>query len=475
MKFPLSEAKKPKYEWDNRWRAHKVILNDFTKKFTVISICNFLDNIIKNKINKYQRIQHLSIGDEEPIFTGIHSSLRERKDVRPYLGKILKYFRNLDYVSFAKSNNQLDLKDKDSSYDVMKDIDFEIRGLRSDFDDHVLFLDKNYQGSFDFMYNNLKNLKFHFKPSHNTICKLNCENDVFKSINLFNKINLFKNLEELHLAFGALIDLTNPSLIEKMKKINCKLKKLDITYWGKLRFSDDFWEENNKHINPKPGKWLFTLNKFFDTKEIISLSLNYQKKTFAREEFHFSKLKFEEILIKTNLPKLRNLVLSSSTLDLKSIEVSKLHKLIICTEFANDMYAADIARLYLLNPNLRLSWWPRFMEQDDYTRFCIWDNLQMYTPDYFQIISSQWPSYFFTSDIVSIRGRGSISHKKGVFDNVDDSRKLNIVLKTEYSLEELFGMDLFDTASINRSVLKVIKENDNSVLRVLRGYERKNI
>ncbi|KAI5959959.1 uncharacterized protein KGF55_005191 [Candida pseudojiufengensis] len=451
-----TKANKLKHTSGNRWRAHKDILNDFTKKFTVISLCSFYNNIIRKKIDRYQHVQHLSIEDVESVFYPRHSSSREYPEGPPSLWKILKYFKNLDYVSFAMSNNQLDLKNKDSSHDVMVGINFS--GYCCDLRDHVAVLERDYQVSYDFLYDNLKSFKFQFLPTHCAGSRYNCDRDLFRSIDTFNKINSFKKLEELHLVFEDLIDLMDPSLLGRLNKVNCKLKKLDLTFWGKLKYSDH-WDSQAFYARSKPGKWLFTLNEFFDTKEIISLSLDYHNKTYSGDHYIFQEFNFEEILCNANLPKLRNLVLSSPTLDLKSIDVSTLHKLLICTEIANDTYAAEIAELYLINPNLRLSWWPRFMKQANDT-FCTWDNLRINTPDYFQVISCQWPSYFFTSDKISIKRLESIFDEKGLYINNDHSKQLDIVLKIEYSIEELYEMDLFDTFDIQKSVLKVLKRNE---------------
>ncbi|KAI5964045.1 uncharacterized protein KGF55_001987 [Candida pseudojiufengensis] len=456
IKDSSTEANKPKHTSGNRWRAHKDILNDFTRKFTVISLCCFYNNIIMKKIDRYQHVQHLSIEDVESVFYPRNSLSREYPEGAPSLRKIFKYFKNLDYVSFAMSNNQLDSKNIDSSHDLM--VGVISWGVFYYLRDFVAALERNYQVSYNFLYDNLKSFKFYFLPSHSSGMRYNCDTDLIGSINTFNKINSFKKLEELHLVFENLVDLMDPSLLGRLNKINCKLKKLDLTFWGKLKYSDH-WDSQAFYARSKPGKWLFTLNEFFDTKEIISLSLDYHNKTYSADHYIFQEFNFEEILCNANLPKLRNLVLSSPTLDLKSIDVSNLHKLLICTEIANDKYAAEIAKLYLINSNLRLSWWPRFMSQVKH-EFCTWDNLQINTPDYFQVISCQWPSYLFTSDKISIERIESTSDKKGLV-NHNHLKQLDIGLKNEYSIEELYEMDLFNTFIIEKSVLEVIKRNEH--------------
>ncbi|KAI5962921.1 uncharacterized protein KGF55_002713 [Candida pseudojiufengensis] len=401
-----SEANKPDYELG--WRAHKEILNDFTKKYTVISSCNFYVNINKNKMNRYQHIEHLSIENLEPVFYASKLSFESRKGVTPlFLRKIFKYFKNLDYVSFALSNNQLNRKNKDKSDDGIKGKTFLIPDELPDFYRHVLFLEEKNPRSYDFLYNNLKSLKFSFEPPDNSIKEYE-HHELSKSIDLFNKINLFKKLEELHLTFDQLIDLMDPLLLERLNKINCKLKKLDLLFWAKFIFIAD------------------------------------------------DKFKFEEILINANLPKLRNLILSSGTLDLKSIDVSKLHKLIICTDEANNRYATRIAKLYLINPSLRISWWPRFTDLYFDEILFNSDNLQIYSPDYFQIISCQWPSYFFKSDIISITKKDKSSSRK---HNSKNSKELNIILKHDYSVEELHGMDMLDIECRDKPY-KIFKKHD---------------
>ncbi|KAI5966705.1 uncharacterized protein KGF55_000114 [Candida pseudojiufengensis] len=441
----------------NRWRAHKNILNDFTKKYTIISLCSFYTNMIEKKMNRYQHIHHLSIEDIDHSNYARHLNFWDRKGVPEIFRKTFEYFENIHYVSFAISNNQFEKINKDNFHDVINGIDFNI-SILPEFYDYVLFLEKDDHGSFDFLYNNLKSLKFEFRPIHNFVKKYSCEKDLFKSIKLFNKINLFKNLEELHLGFEVLIDLTDPVLIEKLNKINCKLKKLDLLFWGKIKFVEDIYlEKQTSSIKPKPKKWLFTLDNFFDTKEITSLALNIFNKMFDKEYFIYEKFEFKEILINANLSKLRNLVLSSQFLDLKSIDVSKLHKLIICTDVANDNFVNEIAKLYFKNPTLRLSWWPRFMNSHAFNIFAKTDNIQLSTPDYFQIISCQWPSYFFRSNIISIENEEYTSQNQSLIDDKQNSKSLDILLKNNYSIQELVGMDLFVITCIDESVLKVLK------------------
>ncbi|KAI5963730.1 uncharacterized protein KGF55_002610 [Candida pseudojiufengensis] len=455
-----SESREPPYKQENRWRFHKNILNDFTKKFTVISSCSFYDNIIKLKMNRYQHIEHLSIENLELFHYATHLKFQNRKGVPTFLRKIFRYFKNLDYVSFALSNNQLNRKNKDKTDDGLIGKTFIIPRQRPDFYDHVLFLEEKNQGSYDFLYNNLKSLKFQFDQPKNDVKRLTYH-DLSKSIDLFNKINLFKKLEELHLIFELFINLMDPLLLERLNKINCKLKKLDLMFRGKHRFiEDDDWDYY--HSTPRPGtKWLFTLDKFFETKEINTLSLNYRNEAYFKDLFIFENFKFEEMLTNANLSKLRNLILSSRILDLKSIDVSKLHKLIICTDVANDMYAKKIAKLYFINPNLRLSWWPRLNDWIYEEIFFYSDNLQLFTPDYFQIISCQWPSYFFKSDIISITKK---HNRKTRSLNDKYSQNLSITLKHDYSVEELYGMDMFEFFHIDKPTLKIFEKHEQIFL-----------
>ncbi|KAI5963729.1 uncharacterized protein KGF55_002609 [Candida pseudojiufengensis] len=453
MKLAYTKAGEPRYKQENRWRFHKDILNDFTKKFTVISSCSFYDNINKNKMNRYQHIEHLSIENVNPLYYVSHLKFDNKREVPTFLRKIFRYFKNLDYVSFALSNNQLNRANKDKTDDGLKGKTFKIPRQRPDFYDHVLFLEEKNQSSYEFLYNNLKSLKFKFEPPNNHVKEFN-PLELSKSIDLFNKINLFKKLEELHLIFELFINLMDPLLLERLNKINCRLKKLDLLFWGKHIFQgDDYWDYYYYHLRPKPKprKWLFTLDKFFDTKEINTLSLNYHSESNIEETFYLQKFRFEEMLSNASLPKLRNLVLSSRLLDLKSIDVSKLHKLIICTKSADDGYATRIAKLYLINPSLRLSWWPTFNIWYDREIFFKTDNLQIFTPDYFQVISCQWPSYFFESDIISITKKHNRNSRKSKDKN---PKKLNITLKHDYSVKEQRGMDMLAFKFKDKPVLK---------------------
>ncbi|KAI5960039.1 uncharacterized protein KGF55_004762 [Candida pseudojiufengensis] len=438
------------------WRAHKDILNDFTKKFTVISSYNFYRNIIRKKMIRNQHIQHLSIEKVHPVeYTG-YMSYKDRKKVPALLKEAFRYFKHIDYVSFAFLNNQINMNNENCFNDVLKSLDFLIPNYIPGFYGHTLFLEKNNQGSFDFLYDNLKSLKFLFSGSN--VREYEDEENLSESIELFNKVNLFKNLEELHLKFESLIDLTDSSLLAKLNKIKCKLKKLDLVFWGKIRSLEDTWNRGWKPPKPEPKKWLFTLKNFFDTDEINSLSLNYNNSSRSHgDELFCQKFEFNEILTNANLSNLRNLVLFSHSLDLDSITIKNLHKLILCTDIANDEYATEIAKLYLENPALKVCWWPRFMSSSSDAIFFNSENLRLYSPDYFKIISCQWPSYFFKNKIISIEKGTLTSHEQ---DN-KNLRKLDIILKTEYSIEELYGMDLFDTSQI-----------DNRTLKVLLGHEK---
>ncbi|KAI5965409.1 uncharacterized protein KGF55_001630 [Candida pseudojiufengensis] len=424
------------------WRAHKDILNDFTKKFTVISSHNFYCNIIKKKMIRNQHIQHLSIEKVHPVeYTG-YMSYRDRKGVPALLKEVFRYFKNIDYVSFAVLNNHIEMKNENSSIKVLKNLDFLIPRYNSSFYERILFLEKNNQGSFTFLYDNLKSLKFSFEGC--TSNRYYYRRNILESIELFNKVNLFKSLEELHLKIGALIDLTDSSFVAKLNKISCKLKKLDLIFYGK------------PYRNPKPEKWLFTLKDFFDTEQIVSLSLYYAGKMSYKDKISYKNFEFKEILNNANLAKLRILVLFSHFLDLKEIKVEKLHKLIVCTDIANDTYATETAKLFIENPNLKLSWWPRFMDVGFDEIFFISESLQLYTPDYFQIISCQWPSYFFKNDIITIDKKMLTSHEQ---DN-KNLKKLDIILKTEYSIEELHGMNLFNTSNMDKRTLKILKKHE---------------
>ncbi|KAI5966697.1 uncharacterized protein KGF55_000106 [Candida pseudojiufengensis] len=429
------------YKQGYEWRAHKDILNDFTKKFTVISSCTFSRNIIRKKMIRNQHIQHLSIEKVHPVeYTG-YMLYGDRNGVPALLKEVFRYFKNIDYVSFASLNNQFEMKSENSSVEVLKSLEFLVPKYIPGFYGRILFLEKNDQGPFDFLYDNLKSLKFSFEGS--TIRRHN--DDLSEKIELFNKISSFKNLEDLHLQFEALIDLTDSSFVSKLNKINCKLKKLNLIFWGKLG-------EKKKFCNGEPTpKWLFTLKDFFDTEHINSLSLYYENDGPGEIGFFYHIFEFKEILVDANLANLRNLALFSHDLDLRAIKVKKLHKLMICTDIANDEDATEIAKLYLKNPTLRLSWWPRFIEVYFSDIFSKIDNLQIFTPDYFQIISCQWPSYFFKNDIISIEKGRSNSHEQ----NKKNSKKLDIVLKTDYSIEELYGMDLFDTTKIDEDLPEV--------------------
>ncbi|KAI5960680.1 uncharacterized protein KGF55_004573 [Candida pseudojiufengensis] len=275
-----------------------------------------------------------------------------------------------------------------------------------------------------------------------------------RTIEIFNNINLFKNLEELHLAFRDVVDLTDPLLLEKLNKVDCKLKKLQIIFWAKHKFLNGSPNESDLKIKEEPRKWLFTLNNFFYSKEIASLSLDHYSEVEYESDLIFEKFEFWEMFVNANLSKLTNLSLSSHDLDLKLIDISKLHKLTIRTDIANDHFAIEIARLYFDNPNLRISWWPRFTRPYDFYSFGFIENIEMFTPDYFQIISCQWPLYFFKSTEISVKkGESLINHSK-------TPKTLHIILKNEYSIEELFEMDLIQDGYVCNLVLNIINEHE---------------
>ncbi|KAI5963720.1 uncharacterized protein KGF55_002600 [Candida pseudojiufengensis] len=426
------------------WRVHKDILNDFSKKFTVISSSTFTRNIIKKKMIRNQHIHHLSIEKLRPVVYTGYKLYVDYNAVPTLLKEIIRYFESIDYVSFGSLNNKFDMKNKNCSIDVLKNLEFLSPDYIPGLYERTLFLEKNKHGSFEFLYNNLKSLKFPLEGS--TLSEHNDDDDdddeLPDSIELFNQINLFKNLEELHLQFDRLIDLSDSSFLTNSNKLECKLKKLDSMFWAKLRF----------------GK-----SDYFNTEQLNTLSLYYLNDTAIDEdEYFYQKFEFKELLTNANLANLRTLVLTSPSFDLKSIKVKTLLKLIICTETADDEDAIEIAKLYLKNPTLRLSWWPRYMDTHKYDIFVYSEYLQLYSPEYYQIISCQWPSYFFKSNIISIgkkqKKRRLTSHKQ---DN-NSSRRLDIVLKTEYTIEELCGMHLFETSIVYGDVLDVFKRYEKN-------------
>ncbi|KAI5962217.1 uncharacterized protein KGF55_003293 [Candida pseudojiufengensis] len=387
------------------WRMHKNIVNDFTKKYTIIESSKFYTSMIENKIDRFQKIQHLSI--ENDVFLGHIDklSIDFNRAAPALLERIVKYFKNIDCISFALANNQLEPNKYRSSNEALEAITFQKPNIYHELFDRVLVFGSNNPLSYDFLYNNLKSFKFQFglvrsrkrRYHHGDI-----DQDLLRSIDVFNSINLFKNLEDLHLAFKGFINLMDPLLLEKLNKIDCKLKTLQIIFWGKHKELRGIQKKRELHIKAKPRKWLFTLDKFFRTDEITSLTLDhYSKKDyrdvifFEKANFEFEKFEFWKILANANLSKLRNLCLSSQYLDLKWIDVSKLQKLIIRTDVANYIFATEIAMLYLSNPNLRISWWPRLTNQYRCNNFDKFDNIQIYTPHYIQVISCQWPLYFF--------------------------------------------------------------------------------
>ncbi|KAI5960858.1 uncharacterized protein KGF55_004428 [Candida pseudojiufengensis] len=441
------------------WRVHKDISNDFTKKFTVISSHTFHVNMIECKIKRNQYIKHLSIEDAYCLHYFKNVSFDFETAVPALLKEIVNYFEKIDYISFGTSNNQLQLNDTKKTYITLEGITFVINKYLEGFYERVLFLDKINLKSYNFLYNNLKSLKFHFRPSHQMIKKYNDDYDLCDSINLFNKINLFKRLEELNLTFPCLVDLTDPLLLEKLNRINCKLKKLDLLFWGKLRFEYDFYDSRGRRIKLEPKKWLFTLKEYFDTEEVTSLTLIHYNNEFFKDLYQYEEFEFIEILTNANLPKLRNLFLSSHLLDLKSIDVSRLHKLIVCTGIANDKYAIDIAKLYFINPSLRISWWPRFMELSSLEEFFKSDNLSLYSPDYYQVISCQWPSYFFTSATFAIESKALATTRLGLLAS-NEKKKLNIALKSEYSIKEIRDMGFLVKTMICKEVSEIIKKHE---------------
>ncbi|KAI5963816.1 uncharacterized protein KGF55_002696 [Candida pseudojiufengensis] len=435
------------------WRFHKNISNDFTKKFTVISAYNFYMNLIEGKINRYQYIQHLRIEDAHCIRHFENNSFDYETAPPALLKEIVNYFKKIDFISFGNSNNQLELNDTKNTYNTLEGITFVINKYLKGFYRDVLFLHKRKRRPYRFLYNNLRSLKFHFKPSHTAIQKYRDDYDLGKSIDLFNKINGFKKLEELNLTFPMLVDFTDPTLLKKLNRINCKLKKLDLLFWGKLRLLE--WVLPNS----EPKKWLFTLEKYFHTEEVTSLTLIHYNNEFFDDIFQYDKFEFVEILTNANLPKLRNLLLSSHLLDLKSIDVSKLHKLIVCTGIANDKYAIEIAKLYFTNPSLKVCWWPRFMDLDSLEVFFKSGNLNIYSPEYYQIISCQWPSYFFENTAFTIETKDLTFTEQGLLD-LNENKKMNISLEFEYSLKEIRDMKLVCNSMICEEVLKIIREHE---------------
>ncbi|KAI5962919.1 uncharacterized protein KGF55_002711 [Candida pseudojiufengensis] len=161
-----------------------------------------------------------------------------------------------------------------------------------------------------------------------------------------------------------------------------------------------------------------------------------------------------------NLLNLKTLILSSHRLDLDSIDVSNLQKLIICTDIANDQDAIEIAKLYLKNPTINLSWWPRWMKRESTFLTTLFD-LQLFTPDYFQIISCQWPSFFFKDTKISIKKKIEYVSKRGRLIQFRYPKLLTILLKEDYSLQDLRVLGFLYDESIYRPVKEILENYEN--------------
>ncbi|KAI5961273.1 uncharacterized protein KGF55_004198 [Candida pseudojiufengensis] len=374
------------------WKMHKDILNDFTKKFTIIESYNFYSSVIDHKIDRFQKIENLSIENEDFLEHIGKISFTNGSDAQFLLKKNVMYFKNIDYITFASANDQLEPNKYRSSKEALEAITYQRLENYDELFDRILFFDINNNPSPpDFLYNNLKILKFEFGMRCNTVRRYN-HNDKDEII--------------------------------------------------------------IKEPREEPRKWLFTLDNFFHTEEITSLSLDHYSEVEYESDLVFEKFEFWEMLANANLSKLRNLSLSSHYLDLKLIDISKLHKLTIRTDIANDHFALEIAKLYFDNPNLKLSWWPRFTRPYDYYSFGFIKNIQMYTPDYFQMISCQWPSYLFKSTKISNKKEESLINQSKA------PKTLDIILKNEYSIEELFEMDLIDDGYVCDLILDIINEHE---------------
>ncbi|KAI5961004.1 uncharacterized protein KGF55_004271 [Candida pseudojiufengensis] len=413
IKNTSSGANEPKYTICTNWRMHKNVVNDFTKKFTVIQSYNFYSSSIENKIDRFQKVKHLSIETNDFLSFIKKSSFDHKTAASALLKKIVTYFKNIDYISFAAVNNQLEPNIYRSPKDALDVITFQRPKIHHEFFYRVLFYDSKNPLSYDFFYDNLRIFNYNFGGCCHFLKRYHHDDrDLGKCIDVFNKINMFKKLEELKLTFIDLIDLMDPLLLKKLHKINCKLKKLQILFWGKHKYLSDIWNERELHIKAKPRKWL-------------------------------------------------NLYLSSHYLDMKLIDVSKLHKLTISTGVANDNLATEIAKLYFINPSLKLSWWPQFTTVYDHGKYVNPDNILMYTPDYFQIISCQWPLYFFKSTEILIEKEELVSHQQGKSGESKTPKKLHIILKNAYPLEELWELDLLDEDWVCKSVMKVLRKEES--------------
>ncbi|KAI5955251.1 hypothetical protein KGF54_001812 [Candida jiufengensis] len=249
-----------------------------------------------------------------------------------------------------------------------------------------------------------------------------------------------------------------------MNKIECKIKQLDLIFWSD--FSKRKANGYKKVYYEELDEWLFTLDKYFNTENIASLSISQLNDPGFESRIKSDTFKITSFMKNANLAKLKSLLISSNFLNVNGIDVSNLEKLYICTSIANDSYAFELAKLYLTNPNLYISWWPVFYQLGD-TLYA--DNIRLYSPSHFQVISCQWPLYFFTSGKILIKKTES-GVKPNNISNLTNTKtrckkflkKFEIYLKRDYTLQDLLDMGLFySPLSIYESVLEVMDQNEN--------------